>query len=152
MRQSFDPVRQPWLRRLVLGGAVLLACAVVLPRTTASVDAAPVVVVAQAAAAAPADPAPAAGAKPDAGKGDSARSKAAKSAAKSDEGKAEDSPSTEAGADERDRPGSEVTIDHRGITVHKGSKRVNVQAFFTGQQYLYELVKELAGGASPRGH
>jgi acetylornithine deacetylase/succinyl-diaminopimelate desuccinylase-like protein len=32
------------------------------------------------------------------------------------------------------------------VRAHGKDERVNVQAFFTGQQYLYELVKQLSGG------
>ena len=144
MRQSFDPVPQSWPRRLVLGGAVVLACAVVLPRTSSPVDAAPVLVVAQAPAPASTDRAPAGEAKADAGKADAARSAPAKADAKAAAPKpdAQGDASTDAAdkdtepsAAERDRPTSEVTIDHRGITVHKGGRRVNVQAFGTDREY-----------------
>jgi acetylornithine deacetylase/succinyl-diaminopimelate desuccinylase-like protein len=32
------------------------------------------------------------------------------------------------------------------VRSHGKDERVNVRAFFTGQQYLYELVKQLSGG------
>jgi acetylornithine deacetylase/succinyl-diaminopimelate desuccinylase-like protein len=32
------------------------------------------------------------------------------------------------------------------VRAHGKDERVNVQAFFTGQEYLYELVKQLSGG------
>ncbi|MGH8140129.1 MAG: M20/M25/M40 family metallo-hydrolase [Steroidobacteraceae bacterium] len=32
------------------------------------------------------------------------------------------------------------------VRAHGKDERVNVKAFFTGQEYLYELVKQLSGG------
>jgi acetylornithine deacetylase/succinyl-diaminopimelate desuccinylase-like protein len=32
------------------------------------------------------------------------------------------------------------------VRAHGKDERVNVQAFFTGQEYLYELVKQLSAG------
>jgi len=122
MRHPIDPVRHPWLRRLVLGTAVVLGLAAALPRTTPTVDAAPFIVVqatpkSEPSSAAPKVPAlpavpapPAVPALPDA----SEESDAA-------------TPGGEAS--------SEITIDHRGVTVQKGGKRVNVHGFGTDREY-----------------
>ena len=121
MRHPIDPVRHPWLRRLVLGTAVVLGLVAALPRTTPSVDAAPFIVVqatpkAEPSTAAPKVPAlpavpapPGVPALPDSDEPDAA------------------TPGGEAS--------SEITIDHRGVTVQKGGKRVNVHGFGTDREY-----------------
>jgi len=121
MRHPIDPVRHPWLRRIVLGTAVVLGLAAALPRTTPTVDAAPFILVqatsksepSTAAPKAPALPAvpapPAVPALPD----------------------ASDEPDATPGGE----ASSEITIDHRGVTVQKGGKRVNVHGFGTDREY-----------------
>jgi uncharacterized protein DUF6249 len=121
MRHPTDPVRNPWLRRLVLGTAIVLGVAAGLPRGLPDVDAATIVVqgaspgTASTPSAAPAvkpEPAPqAAPATPDAD---------------------DDEP---AAADAGSEAGSEVTIDHRGVTVRKGGRHVNMRGFGTDREY-----------------
>jgi len=121
MRHPIDPVRYRWLRRLVLGTAIVLGLVAALPRTTPTVDAAPFIVAqatsksepSTAAPKAPALPAvpapPAVPALPD----------------------ASDEPDATPGGE----ASSEITIDHRGVTVQKGGKRVNVHGFGTDREY-----------------
>jgi len=125
MRHPIDPVRHPWLRRLVLGTAVVLGLVAALPRSTPDVDAAPFILVqatpnAESPAAAPKAPSELALPKAPA---------------------APSLPALPDTAEERDAatPGgeasSEVTIDHHGVTVQKGGRRVNVRAFGADREY-----------------
>jgi acetylornithine deacetylase/succinyl-diaminopimelate desuccinylase-like protein len=41
---------------------------------------------------------------------------------------------------------SGLAADIFDVRAHGKDERVGVQAFFTGQEYLYQLVKQLAGG------
>ena len=116
MRHPIDSVRHPWLRRVVLGAAIVLGLAVALPGTHHAVDATTLVIAQAVAASADTPPAtPAAPAAPKAG-------------VPADE---PDEPTATPGRD----PSSEITIDHRGITVQKGGKRVNVHGFGADREY-----------------
>ena len=112
MRHPIDPVRQPWLRRLVLGGAIVLGLAAAVPQAMPDVDAATVAV----------EPAPATIPAPP--KVDPPASKAPSAAADADVDASKDDAT------------SEVTIDHRGLTVrNRSGKRVNVHGFGTDREY-----------------
>jgi hypothetical protein len=116
MRHPIDSVRHPWLRRVVLGAAIVLGLAVALPGTHHAVDATTLVIAQAVAASADTPPAtPAAPAAPKAGV----------------PADAPDEPTATPGRD----PSSEITIDHRGITVQKGGKRVNVHGFGADREY-----------------
>jgi hypothetical protein len=140
MRLSIDPVQRPWLRRLVLGCAVLAACCAVASRIAAPVDAAEIVVAVEAgsSAAAPstaraaAAPSPADAPAPP-GPAGSASPVPAVPAAPAVPDASDDTSDPEATRD--GNATSEVTIGKHGVTVHKNGKRVNVQAFGADREY-----------------
>ena len=122
MRHPIDPVRHAWLRRFVLGTAVVLGLVAALPRSTPTVDAAPVIVVQATPKAEPS----------------TARAQGARTAS------CRGVPALPAAPDAADEPeaatpggeaSSEVTIDHRGVTVQKGGKRIKVHGFGTDREY-----------------
>ena len=130
MNRAFVPA----LRRLVLGTALAtgLAAWIVPEATAVSADKPAVVIVAQAASRPDA-------AKPADAKGADATSPAAKAPAeaaapaKPDAGGAD--ADADAKGDEAAPKGTDITIDHRGIRVDKGRKRVTVQAFGADREY-----------------
>ena len=142
MSHSFDPARQPWLRRAVLAAALALGVAVAFSQTSAPLPAA---YAADKAAepAAPEAPAAKAAAPAAAPKAAASAAKAATPAAKptTPAGKAapadaaSDNPAADASEPSSPDAASEVTIDHRGIGILKDGKRVRIEGFGSDREY-----------------
>ncbi len=149
MRYAIDPIRQPWLRRLVLGTAVVAGLAAAGALAWPPLDGPAIVIIDAAEAAEP--PVTPDGAPDRVAPGPS--SKSARPTANVPPLPAIAPPVAAATtppipappvadpADEPDTaadssgPASEVTIDRHGVTVHKGSKHVNVRGFGSDREY-----------------